>query len=68
MLITRNRELTPAFITLRLKDENIDHKTFGYAMVNKEQKRLYLYHADRRRGPALIVPIEDVESVTAEYR
>lgn len=68
MLITRTREYTPAFITLRLKDENIDHKTFGYAMVNKEQNLLYLYHADRRRSPALIVPMEEVESVTAEYR
>ena len=64
-----NCEMISAMINLRLKGGVADYKICGYAITENVNGRecVVLQPTDLRRSPAMIVPIENVASITCTF-
>ena len=64
-----NCEMISAMINLRLKGGIADYKICGYA-INKNvngRECVVLQPTDLRRRPAMIIPVENVASITCTF-
>ena len=63
-----NCEIAPAHITLRLRGGIVEYRIYGFAVKDRENEDyIVIKPADARRNPVMRIPVEEIESITAQY-
>jgi hypothetical protein len=63
-----NCEIAPAHITLKLRGGIVVYKVYGFAVKDREDEDYIIIKPDDlRRNPVMRIPVEEIESITAQY-
>ena len=63
-----NCEIAPAHITLRLREGVVEYKIYGFALRDiDDMDFIVIKPADLRRNPVMRIPVEEIESITAQF-
>ena len=63
-----NCAIAPAHITLKLREGITEYRIYGFAMRDVEDMDfIIIKHADLRRNPVMRIPVEEIESITAQF-